>query len=133
MKRFFLAASIFLVLTGNAVPAWAIDDECGTVKDCAQQMVKLANRLISDNEALTKRVLELEQALKKQSEDVPKAIEARADKLKTGDNVVPSPVGNTVSASCPAGSFMIAIQSQLDSGGPHGITSWIQPVCRTMK
>ena len=133
MKRLFVAASVFFVLVGIAAPAWATDDECATVKDCAQQMVKLANRLISENEALAKRVLELEQALKKQNEDVPKAIEARADRLKTGDTVVPSPVGNTVSASCPAGSFMIALQSQLDNGGPHGITSWIQPVCRTMK
>lgn len=43
--------------------ARAADAECVTVKDCAQQMVNLANELKADNIALTKRVEELEKSL----------------------------------------------------------------------
>ena len=49
-----------------------------------------------------------------------------------GHEVVPEPVGNAKSNKCPAGSFAVGVLFQIDSGGPHGIISNVQPVCRTL-
>lgn len=33
-------------------------------------------------------------------------------------------------SQCPAGQYLVGLRQQLDSGGPHGITSWLAPICR---
>ncbi len=114
------------------IDAPAQEKECETVKDCAQQMVRIGNQLRADNAALTKRVEELEKALDKLRNDIAPAIEARVATLKGGSDFIPQPVGNARSNTCPAGSYMVSILHQLDSGGPHGITSWLGVVCRPL-
>jgi len=54
-------------------------------------------------------------------------------KLLGGGEIIPQPVGNGRSATCPSGSYMVSILWQIDSGGPHGIVSNVQPVCKSLK
>jgi hypothetical protein len=39
---------------------------------------------------------------------------------------------STSTETCAPGTYMVAADFQLDSGGPHGITSWIHAVCRSI-
>ena len=50
--------------------------------------------------------------------------------LAMGTEVIPAPGGNGKSKTCPDGSFMVGALWQVDGGGPHGIMSWVSPVCR---
>ncbi len=52
--------------------------------------------------------------------------------LRVGTEIIPAPGGNGQSKTCPEGSVMVGFLFQADSGGPHGIISWVSPVCRTM-
>ncbi|WP_157775419.1 hypothetical protein [Hartmannibacter diazotrophicus] len=106
--------------------------ECVTVKDCAQQMVILANALKDENAALLKRVVALEADLAKYKTDDAAALEARVVKLRTGSNSNDFPGGNGESGVCPGGKFMVGARWQSDSGGPHGILSWFGPICRDL-
>lgn len=38
--------------------------------------------------------------------------------------------GNGQSSLCPQGQYMVGARWQVDAGGPHGIMSWLGPVCR---
>jgi hypothetical protein len=53
--------------------------------------------------------------------------------LQQGGQDVVTPGGNTPMTPCPRGSFLVAVNRQTDGGGPHGITSWLFPVCRPLK
>jgi hypothetical protein len=55
-----------------------------------------------------------------------------ASGLRVGGGIAQRDAGgfSTSTWLCPAGSYMVAVDYQLDGGGPHGITSWLHPVCR---
>jgi hypothetical protein len=113
----------------NASHAFA--QECTTTKECAQQMVELANDLKAENIALAKRIDELEAALAKQSTAATAALNAKFKTLRGGSaEETPKPGGNGRSAVCPKGRYMVGTLWQSDGGGPHGILSWISPICR---
>lgn len=107
-------------------------EQCSTVKDCAQDMVSIANELKEENAALLLRIEALEAALAKQASDAATALENRITRLKSGSDSNSFPGGNGVSGICPAGTYMVGARWQSDSGGPHGIISWFGPVCRSM-
>lgn len=90
-----------------------------TAESLSKQIKSLQEELSSvrtfNKEYTEKRVGELDAALQ-----------------KSGSDVV-TPGGNSGTARCPAGSFLAGINYQIDGGGPHGITSWIFPVCRPLK
>lgn len=106
--------------------------ECATVKECAQQMVAIANDLKEENVALLKRIEALEANLAKYKTDDAAALEARVAQLRKGSNSNDFPGGNGVSGICPPGKFMVGARWQSDGGGPHGIISWFGPVCRNL-
>lgn len=110
----------------------AAQEECSTVKDCAQDMVTIANELKAENAALILRIEALEAALAKQASDTATALENRIARLKAGSDSNSFPGGNGVSGICPAGTYMVGARWQSDGGGPHGIISWFGPVCRSM-
>lgn len=110
----------------------AAEGECGTVKECAQEMVELANLLKDDNALLRKKIESLEAALVKQGIDNAAALQRRINTLKNGVDTNPYPMGNAKTNTCPAGTYMIGAVFQSDKGGAHGIVSSFQPVCRTM-
>lgn len=58
IQRFVFAVGIALPTVLSVAGARA--DECGTVKECAQQMVALANEIKDEHAALLKRIEELE-------------------------------------------------------------------------
>jgi hypothetical protein len=58
-KRLVFVVGIALATVFSATGARAADD-CGTVKECAKQMVDLANELKNENAALLKRIEALE-------------------------------------------------------------------------
>lgn len=125
---FGLIVGVLLCFAGGALAK----EECTTVKECAQQMVIVANELKEENKALLVRVTLLEKALAKQAELNAAALEKRFERAKNGSNLNLFPGGNTDSGECTPGSFMVGVRRQTDGGGPHGITSWLFPVCRTM-
>jgi hypothetical protein len=61
----------------------------------------------------------------------PLAAKIKAD-LRMGIEIIPAPGGNGKSRTCPEGSVMVGALWQVDGGGPHGILSWVSPICRTM-
>lgn len=132
VARFCVAIAFGSLISLASFGARAEDKQCGSVKECAQQMIDLANDLKAQNIALTKRIEDLEAALAKQAKDTAAAIEARITQLKGGSEVIPQPLGNSRTTPCPSGAVMVAILFQSDSGGPHGITSALAPVCRTL-
>ena len=96
-------------------------------------MVALANELKAENAALTKRIAELEKELETQAQAVNKALNERFEAIRSGNVVYPViGGGNSQSASCPDGTFMVAARYRTDAGGPAGIVSSIFPVCRTI-
>jgi hypothetical protein len=132
LYRLCTALTFVSAICAPACSSARADEECTTVKDCARQMVELANDLKAQNVALTKRVQELEGALNKQARDAAAALEARITQLKNGTEQIPAPLGNSRTATCPPGTTMVAVLFQSDGGGPHGITSFLSPVCRTL-
>lgn len=122
----FLCASLLMPV------AAAAKDECKTVKDCAENMVALANDLKKENAALTARIASLEAALASQSKEAAAALERRIATLRKGTNQYSNPGGNGESGLCPEGTYMVGARWQTDGGGPHGIMSWFGPICRTM-
>jgi hypothetical protein len=88
--------------------------------------------LKADNAVLLKRVVALEADLAKYKADDAAALEARVAKLRTGADSNDFPGGNGKSNICPPGKFMVGALWQSDSGGPHGILSWLGPVCRNL-
>ncbi|WP_417307925.1 hypothetical protein [Devosia sp.] len=62
---------------------------------------------------------------------IPSAANQVIQTIADGQERIPSPQGNGKSATCPAGSYMTGMLWQVDSGGPHGIISWLGPVCKT--
>ena len=123
--------AIWIMGTSNVVHAQS-QTECASVKDCAQQMVALANELKKENVALVKRIEALEADLAKYKADDATALEARVATLRSGSNSNDFPGGNGLSGVCPAGKFMVGALWQNDSGGPHGIISWFGPICRNL-
>jgi hypothetical protein len=128
-----IASSCFLLvlpaILGAAAIAWldeaeAQEKECGTVKECAVQMVELANQLKADNIALTKRVEELEVALKNQVEETHAALEKRITLLKSGE------ISNPVGGACPPNSFVVEIVQRSVAGGGSGYLQSISFLCR---
>ena len=130
-KRFPQALLLagFVAFHSNT-PAQA--QECTTTKECAQQMVLLANELKAENIALAKRVNDLETALANQSAAATAALNARFATLQNGGaEDIPTAYGNGKSSLCANGHYMVGIMWQIDGGGPHGIISSTQPICRT--
>lgn len=124
-----VAASISMVsLTTPALVT--AQDECATVKDCAQDMVALANDLKDENAALLKRIETLEAALAKHATDASAALERRVDMLRNGNDSNNFPGGNGTSGICPKGSYMVGALWQSDPGGSNGQISWFGPICR---
>jgi hypothetical protein len=123
-----------LVLAVASVPAGTAfaQEDCGTVKECAEDMVALANELKAENTALLARITALEAALAQQARDNAAALESRIARLKAGSNQNPHPGGNGQSGLCPKNTYMVGARWQVDGGGPHGIMSWFGPICRTM-
>jgi len=64
---FAFLVSIFLI-----TPSSALAEECKTVKECAQEMVRLANSLQRENAALQKRLQDVEERLKTAKENIAK-------------------------------------------------------------
>uniref|UniRef100_C5CL45 Uncharacterized protein n=1 Tax=Variovorax paradoxus (strain S110) TaxID=543728 RepID=C5CL45_VARPS len=71
-------------------------------------------------------------ALKKQVADLQKSIGS----LKSAHGAETYNPGagylNSGSAMCPPGSFVVSMISRTDGGGPHGIVSQVQPICRAV-
>ena len=126
-----LAASSVGLVAFASGPASA-QEECGTVKQCAQQMVDIAKGLKEENVALLERIVKLEADLAQEKADSANALEARVLKLRTGANSNDFPGGNGTSGVCAPGKFMVGALWQADGGGPHGIMSWIGPICRDL-
>lgn len=73
--------------------------------------------------------------LQKQVAELQAKMAALGGGLKTGGSESYNPGKaflNSDAAFCPAGSYMVSILSRSDSGGPHGITSQVQPICRSV-
>jgi len=119
-----LAASFLMA------PATAAES-CKTVKECAEDMVTLANALKKENEQLLARIQALELALAQQKVDTAAALEKRLSVLKAG-NDQETFGGNAKTSTCPQGTYMVGARFQVDHGGPHGIVSSLGPTCRTM-
>jgi len=111
-------------------PATAAES-CKTVKECAEDMVTLANALKKENEQLLARIQALELALAQQKVDTAAALEKRLSVLKAG-NDQETFGGNAKTSTCPQGTYMVGARFQVDHGGPHGIVSSLGPTCRTM-
>ena len=112
----------------QSIPAVA-KDECTTVKQCAQQMVLLANELKKENTALAARVAALELALERRT--VEAAIESRLTRFRLGSKNTVRP-GGRESELCPEGQYMVGANFEIREGVPHGYISWFGPICRTM-
>lgn len=69
----------------------------------------------------------MQSSLKSKSE-----IELIKTNLKTNGTIVMDANLNTRSGICPAGSFAVGTTFRIDGGGPHGIVSNVQPVCRSI-
>ena len=78
----FLTCLVLFMLPAQV----AAQDECASVKDCAQEMVSLANDLKEENAALLARIQALEAALAKQATDNATALENRVARLKKGSD-----------------------------------------------
>lgn len=129
MKKTSVMFCVFVYL---AIPTMAVSqEECGSVKECAQEMVNIANELRQENAALLLRIEGLEKALEKHAQDA-EALEVKrfGNLLKAGSETIPNPGGNGASEKCPAGYYMVGARWRSDPGGPHGILSWIGPICR---
>jgi len=126
-----ISIGAIIATTFGGVSALA-QTECATVKDCAQQMVALANELKEENKALLKRVEALEADLAKYKTDDAAALEARVARIRTGSNSNDFPGGNGTSGVCPAGKFMVGARWNVYSGDAHGIMNWIGPICRDL-
>lgn len=127
------SCAVVALLFGLWASAPAIaKDECITVKKCAEDMVTLANQLKQENAALIARIVALEVALTRQGVESATMLEQRIARVKTGTDQYAYPGGNGVSGLCPPSTYMVGARWQVDGGGPHGIMSWIGPICRTM-
>ncbi|WP_139342627.1 hypothetical protein [Methylobacterium radiotolerans] len=88
-------------------------------------------------DSLARQIKELKDELalyKKTDKEYTDGLVGNLDKaLQKGGADVATPGGNTGMASCPPGSFLVAVNRQTDPGGPHGWTSWLFPVCRPLK
>ncbi len=115
----------------DSAPAVA-QDECTTVKDCAQDMVDLANDLKAENVALAKRIAELDEALKNQAQAFTKELDDRFAAIRVGNESYTSEKGNSTTKKCPKGTFMIGARVQSNPGGRNGMIAWIHPICRTL-
>jgi hypothetical protein len=110
----------------------AQDKACTTVKDCAQQMVALANELKAENVTLTKRINDLEAALaslrtKLSSEFKRVTTEYTPDGAAvTSVNEGGGPGNQTV--DCGAGKFLSSIRISKDSGGNYNVRVTCAPV-----
>lgn len=131
IHRVAFALGIAFLATG-ATSAANAQAECATVKDCAQQMVAVTTELKAENAALLRRVEALEADLAQYKADDAAGLETRVAKLRTGSNSNDYPGGNWTSGICPEGKFMVGALGQSDGGGPHGILSWIGPICRNL-
>ena len=125
----FIVTVFILCFTYNT-PGFT-QDKCGTVKECAQAMVKLANELKEENEALLAKIQEMEEELETHKRENANALSQRMEQLKTGKDSIPSG-GNFTTKLCPQGSYMVGAKGQVDPGGRAGQVSSFSPICRTM-
>ena len=132
-------------------PSMAIDPhQCDfTVGKCVGEVVDLANKIMIENESLEKRIAQLNadladakkdynQKIKDLSDATDQKLAALRQELTQNENQIRSNVkawlpGDAYSnggAQCPTGYYMVGLNADASSGGPHGIIYAIHALCR---
>ena len=113
-------------------PSVSAQEECGTVKECAQAMVGVVNDLKKENEALLERIEQLEKTVSDQ------AATLRTERINAlaalGKGVIHKPnKGSGATDQCSEGRFMIGARLHPAGGDHAGLLYNFYPICRDFR
>jgi hypothetical protein len=119
---------------GNIVPVTvpAVPAPGPGIADRVAAIEGVVGTLSGNTQALTQNIQSLSQKVSTNETNIV-ITKNRITSLATGDDTQIEPGGNGGTKTCPKGSFLVAVHSQIDDGGPHGIASWLYAVCRKVE